>query len=1049
MESLWAELHHHTTNYDDNNDNDDKPVVLDGPTWNRYWHQANRIFQAYRNVVELHPHAPHVFCLLDQLVLLKQQQQPLMKPSMPEEEGHQEEEEHDSASFSSFSAPPVRTSWSPTLLIHALRKWHIMATDRTSGRSTTTTTTPSSPIWTESIRPPTTTDNHVPQQQQQQQHQQDEQPETTLSPPLTNTPTMTMPLHQVSCPYNLLHKIQTYVQAGLFPPRSAYYGLLLNGMFPRYSPQELQDMMLQSMNHPPTPTPNHDDNVAAAAAAAALKDETMKEGNDHNDPSLVDAASSLSSLWTGLAPDGLAFYTVLQAWRQAKRPQECHALVQEYCRRVQEGQILVQAKDVRLFQTAIAAWAEQLSSSSSSLAFKNHRATFSPQPNFQGSDGKDTSTTTLRTRESDLQAAERAMELYQMLQDTARYASFDMVADTPLMHTLIQMWYRVQRPDQVEALFQAMQQNKNKSRSDAMGGGCGPPTWETHRLRISAWAANRNGGHPHPEMATQALKEMLDAAVAESVVVSHNHDSITTIPPLPPGTRGGPNGLPNKLDCDMVLRAWCRSQHAQAGYKAEQVLEHMIQVCDTTLPQSASWSASSQPLRPPWVAQCCPDAVTVNMVLTAHARCHAHGRVYQLWQQFSSQFPHIPLDVAVHTTVLQSLIAAASQDPWAQERAWELFEHLKGMQQQERQQQQQQVHGFQSSYSLPARKRKLSSTQALDEVVYQNMMELAVQQQLPERVEALFQEMKKQGQGLRPSRYCHLHRVEAWSLAGNPHQTAQALKEWIADAQDQEEHYPEPGSTTRFSLHPPKTHDWNHLLHAWIRWGFHPNTNMADGISASPDMDLMSCINADVVQHRQHALQQAEQVVREMWNFVQTSHFWSGAPTASSYTILMGGHVKFGLPQAGQEALRLLHEMNQLHQQEQEQEQQHHSKRGSMQPTMMTYATVLSALSLSTAVDPQQAAHEMHTLLDSLCQEARGQFEQQQQQGHNAAAITKRWSSAQDPATRRKELERSVNKMVNAADAPHFSMNVRQELRAKVIELQRLVLVRNDPPPSN
>ena len=1030
MESLWTELHHHTTNYDTNND---MPVVLDGPTWTRYWNQANRIFQAYRNVVELHPHAPHVFCLLDQLVLLKQQE-PLLKPLMPEEEG-QKEKEHDSASFSSFSAPPVRTSWSPTLLIHALRKWHILATDRTSS------TTPSSPIWT--------ANNHVPQQQQQQQqqqqHQQDEQPETILSPPLTDTPTMTMPLHQVSCPYTLLHKIQTYVQAGLFPPRSAYYGLLLNGMFPRYSPQELQDMMLQSMNHsPPTPTPIHDDN----AAAASWKDEPMEEDHDHNHPNSVDASSS-SSLWKALAPDGLAFYTVLQAWRQAKRPQECHALVQEYCRRVQQGQILVQAKDVRLFQTAIAAWAEQLSSSSS-LAFKNHRATFSPQPNFQGTDGKENSTTTIRTQESDIQAAERAMELYQLLQDTARYASFDMVADTPLMHTLIQMWYRVQRPDQVEDLFQAMQtnnnNNNNKSRSDAMGGGCGPPTWETHRLRISAWAANRNGGHPHAEMATQALKEMLDAAVAESVVVSHNHDSMTTIPPLPPGSRGGPNGLPNKLDCDMVLRAWCRSQHAQAGYKAEQVLEHMIQVCDTTLPQSSLWASSSQPLRPPWVAQCCPDAVTVNMVLTAHARCHAHGRVYQLWQQFSRQFPHIPLDLAVHTTVLQSLIAAASQDPWAQERAWELFEHLKGMQQQE---QQQQVHGFQPSHSLPARKRKLSSTQALDEVVYQNMMELAVQQQLPERVEALFQEMKKQGQGLRPSRYCHLHRVEAWSLAGNPHQTAQALKEWIADAQDQEEHYPEPGSTTRFSLHPPKTHDWNHLLHAWIRWGFQHNNNMADGISASSDMDLMSSINADVVQHRQQALQQAEQVVRDMWNFVQTSHFWSGAPTASSYTILMGGHVKLGLPQAGQEALRLLHEMNQLHQQEQEEQQHHHSKRGSMQPTMMTYATVLSALSLSTAVDPQQAAHEMHTLLDSLCQEARGQLEQQQQQGHNAATITKRWSSAQDPATRRKELERSVNKMVNAADSPLFSMNVRQELRAKVIELQRLVLVRNDPSLSN
>ena len=183
-----------------------------------------------------------------------------------------------------------------------------------------------------------------------------------------------------------------------------------------------------------------------------------------------------------------------------------------------------------------------------------------------------------------------------------------------------------------------------------------------------------------------------------------------------------------------------------------------------------------------------------------------------------------------------------------------------------------------------------------DFFMYNSLMSGWMRHKQPEKVEELFQEMKRgfeKGEvNLKPSPSSHVTRLQAWSKIGNPEMATEALNEWISV-----------GEAESFD-NMPGTQAFNCILVAWNNSG------------------------------RSDAAKKAEMGLRQMFELAETGRF-DCRPSRFSFSIVISAYAKSDLPEAGEKALKLFKELKSLAKKD---------EKGLMQPHFVAYAEVIVAL---------------------------------------------------------------------------------------------------------
>ena len=205
--------------------------------------------------------------------------------------------------------------------------------------------------------------------------------------------------------------------------------------------------------------------------------------------------------------------------------------------------------------------------------------------------------------------------------------------------------------------------------------------------------------------------------------------------------------------------------------------------------------------------------------------------------------------------------------------------------------------------------------------MYNSLMSGWMRQKQPEKVEELFQEMKRgfeKGEGnLKPDPKTHVTRLQAWSKAGNPEMATEALNEWISI-----------GEAESFD-NMPGTQAFNSILVAWNNSG------------------------------RSDAAKKAEMGLRQMFELADSGRF-DCRPDRFAFSIVISAYAKSDLPEASELVLKLFKELKSLAKKD---------ETGLMQPNFVAYAEVIVALlrsrKISHARDVLKLLRELQSMEDS------------------------------------------------------------------------------------
>ena len=376
-----------------------------------------------------------------------------------------------------------------------------------------------------------------------------------------------------------------------------------------------------------------------------------------------------------------------------------------------------------------------------------------------------------------------------------------------------------------------------------------------------------------------------------------------------------------------LILAWCKSHQP---YRAQAVLKEL---CDKV--QAGTFPTSAL------------EARHFNIVLDAWSKHRrpakgpspAGDQSLQVWEWMQSMRPTLQPDVVSYTSLLLALARGNSTIPTTRQ-VEAIFQEM-----------QHDYHENGNVFCKPnawtynavlwalgqsrdrtALDRAQTLFDQLDPVdrhnakLYNTLMAAWMKRGNPEKVEALFQEMKQsaadtdkdrtESQGPRsswkPHFKAHTTRLQAWSKAGNPYKATEALQDWIALCES--ERGATTTTTTTTTAPPPTplpgTQEFNAVLIAWLR-----------------------------SKETAAAAQRADRGLQQMIQLSQSGRF-PCPPNLQSYTTVISAHARYQTPQAGTRAMALLQQLK-----EQQQEQQEPlDDATALEPDFFVYASVLSAL---------------------------------------------------------------------------------------------------------
>ena len=186
-----------------------------------------------------------------------------------------------------------------------------------------------------------------------------------------------------------------------------------------------------------------------------------------------------------------------------------------------------------------------------------------------------------------------------------------------------------------------------------------------------------------------------------------------------------------------------------------------------------------------------------------------------------------------------------------------------------------------------------------DFLMYNTLMSGWMRQRRSDKVEELFQQMKKGYENgetrLKPNANVYVTRLQAWSKSGNPEMTIDALNEWI-----------EVGEAESFESM-PATQAFNAVLQAWLH------------------------------SKRKDAAHKTELGLQQMYQLAESGRF-DCSPDSFSFSAVISAYAKSDLPQAGERALKVFQELKNRAASVQG------NKADILQPTFMIYVEVIVAL---------------------------------------------------------------------------------------------------------
>ena len=199
-----------------------------------------------------------------------------------------------------------------------------------------------------------------------------------------------------------------------------------------------------------------------------------------------------------------------------------------------------------------------------------------------------------------------------------------------------------------------------------------------------------------------------------------------------------------------------------------------------------------------------------------------------------------------------------------------------------------------------------------DCLMYNALMSGWMRHVRPDKVEALFQEMKdgynSGNEALKPTAATHIVRLQSWSKAGNPEKTSEALNDWIASAEAEPFH------------DMPDTRDFSAVLTAWLR------------------------------SNRSDAAEKADRGLQQMMDLASTGRFQC-FPDRHSFTAVISAYAKSKSKEAGKRALRLLEELKSLFREKNDR---------ALDPNLLLYVEVLVAcLSSMQTQDGEEAIRNL------------------------------------------------------------------------------------------
>ena len=179
--------------------------------------------------------------------------------------------------------------------------------------------------------------------------------------------------------------------------------------------------------------------------------------------------------------------------------------------------------------------------------------------------------------------------------------------------------------------------------------------------------------------------------------------------------------------------------------------------------------------------------------------------------------------------------------------------------------------------------------------MYTSLMSGWMRHLRPEKVEALFEEMKvgytSGNEALKPAPETYTVRLQSWSKAGNPEKTSEALNDWIAAGEEE-------------SFHDmPETKAFNAVLTAWLR------------------------------SNRSDAAEKAHRGLQQMMDLASTGRFQC-FPSCHSFSVVISAYAKSKSKEAGKRALELLEELKRLFREKNDR---------SLDPHLLLYVEVLVA----------------------------------------------------------------------------------------------------------
>ena len=179
--------------------------------------------------------------------------------------------------------------------------------------------------------------------------------------------------------------------------------------------------------------------------------------------------------------------------------------------------------------------------------------------------------------------------------------------------------------------------------------------------------------------------------------------------------------------------------------------------------------------------------------------------------------------------------------------------------------------------------------------MYNSLMSGWMSHLRPDKVESLFEEMKDGyvagNEALKPTNATHITRLQAWSKAGSPEKTSEALNDWIVA-----------GEAESF-VDIPGTHAFNAVLVAWLR------------------------------SNRSSAAENAHKWLQQM-TFLASSGRFECFPDCYSFTVVISAYVNSRSTDADKKALQLLEEFKSI-------SRDRHGK--SFDPDLFMYVDVIVA----------------------------------------------------------------------------------------------------------